>query len=444
MWKSLPLVDRADGSTVIQSPFYVGMDVRNIRTSSGPALKKIAWDYESDTDIALPDLPSAGETKPIYEGVIWVWVKNSKLPSTGTALTPDLSPDSNQNLRQTVTRLDTYETLPSGIVFDDTTAGCFPIVPLPHFPLFMPGGFEPPPCTACGWKSIDKFLRVVAPPGQSPWIEAISPNGKDEIATGYFDAAFLTMVQDTSKLFVPASDGRGWANGSIAGAFIDRTTHALVGKARVSGNQVVVDTMSVGAGSGPLLAAVSARRAALAFVGERDGQGNVLPQLRVFDFDLGTQVTRPILIDDYRLVEPVAMTYVPQEDAYYVLDRATEDSSVLRLLRITKGMTLQRAAHWPNSGVMYNFGLTTTPRGQLVLSAWNASAHKVAILEFAQDGLQLLKLVSGTAPLAVPAYGGFDGTFVVRSVSGVIQRPEALPIADSTEPANIANLDQAF
>jgi hypothetical protein len=285
---------------------------------------------------------------------------------------------------------------------------------------------------------------VVAPPGEPPWIEALSPNGKDEIATSYFDAQFLTMIQDTTKSFIPSSDGRGWPTGSIAGAFVERSTHRLVGKARINGNQLVVDTMSVGTGSGPLLAAMSARRQEIAFVGERDGQGAVLQQLRVYDFDRGMALTRPLLIDDERLVDPVAVTYVPQEDAYYVLDRVTEDTAIIRLLRITKGNTLERATQWSNSGTFPNFGLTTTERGHLVISTWNSTSHNVAILEFAQDGLQLLKLVSGTSPLAVPAYGGLDGTFVVRSVQGVPQRPEAIALADSTEPANLTTVSQAF
>lgn len=442
MWKALPLVDR-DSPTptnIVEAPFYVRMTLQNLRTSTAPSFKRLAWDYESDSDIILPALPGSGATNSIYQGVVWAWVKNSTLGDPAS-MTADTAPDDGQLLRQTVARLDTYEENPSGVIRDPR---CFAVVPVPRIPLFMPGGFQPPPCEMCGWKSVAKLVEVVAPPGEPPWIEAISPNAKDETATSYFDSTFLTYVQDSAKLFVASSDGRGWATGPIAGAFIERATHRLVGKTRINGNQLVVDTASLGSGGGRLLAAMSARRQEIAFIGESDGAGNLLQQLRVYDFDRATEVVRPLLVDTERLTDPVSVTYHPLDDAYYVLDKSTEDGNIVRLLRITRGNTVERVGQWSRSDTYPNYGLTTTDRGHLVVSTWNATNYNVAILEFASDGVQLLKLVSGSSPLAVPAYGGVDGTFVVRSVDGIPQRPQSVSVASSIDPIDIALLAQVF
>lgn len=349
--------------------------------------------------------------------------------------------DTSQSLRQTVVRLDVTERNVHESLFSPR---CEVIVPLPHVPLFMPGGWEPPPCPTCGWSSISEWLRVVHPSGGMPRIEALSPYAKTTDVTANFDSAFSGLVESTDNAFVPASEGRGWRGGPIVGVVVEKATHKLIAKLRLEGNVVRVDSMSEGAGNGALVAALSAKRQEVVFIGERDGQGNVLQRLRVYDFERSLELTRPLLTEEIRLLDPVATTYLPLEDAYYVLDRAEQDGAVMRLLRITRGNSIEPVAQWARSATYTNWGLTATERGHLVISTWNATSHNVAILEFASDGLRLLKLVTGSSPLAVPAYGGADGTFVVTSVSGVPQDPRPIALGVSSDFMDLGQLSQVF
>lgn len=443
LWTGMPLLSRdsAPPASVIESPFYVRMDLANIKSTTGPSVQKLVWDYENDSDISLPPKPAAGATSDIFHGVIWAWVKNSKPPSSSATMMPDTSPDPDQRLRQTVARLDTTEW---GQLGTYRSWKCFPIVPIPRIPLYMPGGWDPPACTTCGWGSETEFLRVVAPAGETPWIEAVSGGGRIDVVTSHFDPQVASLFLTQSKLFVPSSDGRGWASGPVNGAFVDRASHSLVARTRVASGQLVAEAMSVGSGLGPLVAALSARRQEIAFVGEQDAQGVVLQSLRTFDFDRGAAATKPLLTAEHRLNSPVAMTYMPHEDSYYVLDFADEDGPVARLLRLTAGNTIERAGAWSRAGVFGNAGLTTTDRGHLVVSTWNASGFNVAILEPSKDGLRLLRLASGPSPLAVAAYGGTDGVFIVRSVNGTAQLPELISSASSIQDYDISMLGQVF
>lgn len=244
-----------------------------------------------------------------------------------------------------------------------------------------------------------------------------------------------------TRTFIPTSEGREAKAGIVRGVLVETATHKLVGKLRVSNNQLVTDTLDLGSGTGPLVAAFSGSQQELAFFGERDAAGTVLQQIRVYDFDLGAFTIRRLLTEEQRLFEPVAVTYSVQQEGYIVLDRASADGATMRLMRVGRGGVPELLASWPRSGAFTNFGITTSPAGHIILSSWNASAHNVARLEIAQDGLQLLVLASGAGSLVAPAYAGMDGLFRWTNAATT---PSVLPEGTGSVRLDRALLAQAF
>src|SRR5207248_481362 len=125
--------------------------------------------------------------------------------------------------------------------------------------------------------------------------------------------------------------------------------------------------------------------------------------VRVYDFDLQKNITRRV-IGDLALTEPVAATYHAADDAYYILDRtSTLGIPVMRLVRMTKGQTLERVAEWPRAGIFSAFALTSGTDGAIVLSASRKDSHAIALLGWDQGDVRLQGLFFGSGGVAAPA-----------------------------------------
>ncbi len=261
-----------------------------------------------------------------------------------------------------------------------------------------------------------------------------------------------------------SADPRVTASGPVAAAIVDATTHAVIDQL---GPSPAGDLSFVQLSEGAPVAAINAQpagtsaiafsshRQELAFFGERDASGHVLQQMRVFDFDLQRSITKPLL-GAIKFTNIAAVTYVVQDDAYYFLDKTQLlGVDTMTLLRLGRGLTLQKLAEWPRLHQFSSFALTAGSEGSLVISAWSATRHAIAVLENDPDQVRVLGIFFGNDPMVVPATQNLDGiTFLRGPPTGgpVASRQPLQPTGADLDPLdeiwntliNLADVQKCF
>jgi hypothetical protein len=307
------------------------------------------------------------------------WVRafvpaNRPFPSPG--VTPTGS-DDDQKLRQSVSRITVSE------AGNRATQGS------PCRTLQYVRVIDRNDCLVCQGGS---FLALVRDP-INPDPTIVSPGRAVISGVGQIDPNVLAALQDASRSLVLASDIRAWSTGRVRGVVLapDRSIQSFLGTG-ANGELVETDPPSTPALAAartaaraapapqrPFLVVLSGHRHDVAFV-ERDPAGAVLQQLRTFDFDLGYEVVKPFL-GNHRLVDPIAMTYRAEDDAYYLLDRTRSHHPSVTLYRLPRGNTLELVGTWRRPGNLREAALTTGTDGTLVLTTWNDKRHAIAVLD---------------------------------------------------------------
>lgn len=383
----------------------------------------------------------------IIDGLAWSWVRSFQPASQGF---PEIEAgptgtDGEQRLRQHVTRLRVSESGNSETIGNPCES-----------PRIIVRAFERAECLSCQGGA---FLSLLAS-GPDPSPTFISPGRFSESASDLVSPLVVSALQDSTSSILMAADERTWSTGPIRGVILSKTG-AIESFLTTGANGEIFDTKigdlaapRTSASDGSFLAALSGYRQEVAFL-ERDSSGKVARSLRTFDFDLVQEVLKPLL-GNHRLVDPVALTYRAQDDAYYVLDRTKSTEPTATLYRIARGNSLEPVASWARPGKFSEVALTVGTDGTLVVTTWNESSYAVAVvgLDAHRAGSagppRVLELRFGRGSVTVPAYRNLDSmTLVVLDGDGSPQ-PTRLPSRwtptdeDSDGYEKIDTLSRAF
>ncbi len=225
----------------------------------------------------------------------------------------------------------------------------------------------------------------------------------------FADQKVRQELLDPTLQAVFASDSRGTSTGPIRGAIIDATTHAIVDLLGTRNAGGIFSTSEAGPQFaqvsqpiGTSAIALSGFRQEVAFFAERDEEGHLLQQIRVFDFDLGQSITKPIL-GKIKFTNIAAVTYLPEDDSYYFLDRTKRGhKSTITLLQLPRGLTLHKMAEWHDSHRFRDFALTSGSGGSLVVSASSDHRHAICVLSNDAEKIHGRAMFFGNGPIVVP------------------------------------------
>ena len=418
-------------------------------------------------DPSDPTNPVRTRPEIILDGLVWSWVR-ALAEVTKPFPRPDATPtgsDGEQRLRQNISRIQVSE------AGNSETRGS------PCRTLRDIRAIDKSDCIFCqGGIFLQAFIDAVNP---NPLL--VSPGRWTDSAEGQVDASVIQALQDPSRTFVLASDDRAWASGNVRGVVLgaDRAiqmllatgTHGEFLEYHVNSNgsggigDVTTDTRArasaATAAQKPFLAVLSGHRHDVAFL-ERDVTGSVMQRLRTFDFDLLTEVIKPIH-GMLRLVDPVAMTYRAEDDAYYILDRTLDRGPSAALYRLPRGNSLELLGTWRRPGNLTEIALTTGADGTLVITTWDDKKHAIAVLdldatdkrggEAGQNAqarrIKVVSLRFGKGAVDIPAHRNLDGlTLVVRAGDGTLVptriSPEDPKSKDDADDAVMSALERAF
>jgi hypothetical protein len=354
-------------------------------------------------DPAAPNDPSRSQPRVVFDGMLWTWVRAHtdvrKPPPAINA--PPTGRIEDWIVRQDAARVTVVE------------EGSPEVRGEPCDRYILQRLVDARDCPMCQG---DRFLQVALNPSNPDPTRVLSPD-RYVTTISDVDPVVVAALRDPSLRMVTASDDAAWSSGRVRGAIVrsDGGLEALLESTPsgdlVRSSVVVPDALRATRGAPPArdaLVALSGHRHELAFL-ERDARtGEPLQRLRIVDFDLGKELERPIL-GDRRLVDPVALTYRAEDDAYYVLDRA--DAARLALYQIPRGTTLEPVGAWERPGRRPNVAMTTGSDGTLVITTWDATTHAVAVLDVTAAGpaMRVLSLGFGDGAVGVPAHRSRDG-----------------------------------
>lgn len=377
----------------------------------------LGWDVLADG--IAPTFPPQPGVSVRFEGILWSWVWGYQTQAANPgSLTPAPTPtspgeptgtDREQRLRQHIARLHLTSDTTSVRVDPRCIAG---VTPRPTVPI-------PSPCRDCGW---DGLLAISKrPPGvDGPgWVGVMTPWSVTSLAN--LDEAARLALTDPSLDFVGLADVRGAPQRTGIGVLVDLQSREPMSLLRLGSDGIRAQSLrqpGVANASAARLPArkplvvISGRRQEAAMFGEQDDAGHSLPSYRALDLERGTWTTRGFL-PPTSPVAPLAATYRGQDDAYYVLDRASPHR--LRLLRLPRGLTAEVIADWPAALSTRSYALTTGLDGALMLSSWSKSEFRIVEISLDRDGLHVARLRSGPGALAMPAVKGADGIVFARA-----------------------------
>lgn len=432
------------------------------------------WAYWNDfntAEIGIPryhpdpaDPANPSKTKPdvILDGLAWSWVR-AFVPSDKPfpAITADpTGTDGEQRLRQHVARIQVSET-------GNAVANGSPCRMLSAL-----RAIDTNDCLVCqGGSFLTAYLDAVNP---NPLL--VSPGRSSESAIDFVDSSVVTALQDPSRLIVLASDDRAWSAGQVRGVIVgpDRGIERFLssgprGQLRQIGFSSFASTRTARTATPDpsqvaFLAALSGRRQEIGFL-ERDSTGAVVQQLRTFDFDLAAEVIKPF-VGYARLVDPVAMTYRAEDDAYYILDRTRTHEPSATLYRLPRGNSLEVVGMWRRPGKFQHAAVTTGSDGTLVISTWNDKKHAITVLDLdsrAHDRarknhdddsgpLRRIKVVAmrfGKGAVEIPAYRNLDSiTLVLRNADGTLVptriAPDGPKSNEDMDDGDLEDLERSF
>jgi hypothetical protein len=377
------------------------------------------WDYWNDLLLAKatpivdpmdPTNTSKTARQPIYAGLVWTWVQTYGATPPGQ-FDPPSGTLRDQERRQFVSRIDVFEEGNTDEVVD-----C-------HYQVKervwrLQDWRDCPMCTGNAFLGINP-----SDPYESPVV--IAPGFGDVRASSLLSHALVDeLLINTSRLIV-AYDAKGYASDGIRAVIVNSATHALVDALVTNAAGVPIAHSGVvhSDPSGPLIAALSGRRQEMAFFAEQDVAGSHLQDMRVVRFDTNVDERRPLL-GRVKLVDPVAVTYRADDDAYYLLDRSKIGEDKMRLIRIARGLTPTVITEWPRSSRFDAFDITPAANGSLVISSSTATKHAICVIGY--DGKN--------PPVSEGMYFGKDSIIVAAlqnesSITYAVSHPDGTPEA---------------
>ena len=219
---------------------------------------------------------------------------------------------------------------------------------------------------------------------------------------------------------VPSSDKSRALTNAITGAAFDPTTGAVTHQLILRG--MTLDAVPLTFIARPAMppngwqgtGAMSARWRELAFFGELDVKGAPASYVRTYDFTTNQTAYKPI-VGTTRFGAPLAATYEPGADAYYVLDRSVDANggTVLRLLRVTRSARIDVLAQFAPATDAWNYAMTTGSDGGLVLSSWGSLMSHLVVIGVNGTQLKLRAQSGWQAALATAATVSSDGLVIV-------------------------------
>jgi Thrombospondin type 3 repeat len=413
---------RVGGS--FDSDRYTQLPTANLRTVH-PQLTGFArnaftqtwgWQYWNDlTPTSLPAIGYSTARQEAYAGLLWSWVQtHAPVGSSPPALTaPPTGTDEQQRVRQHVSKFAIHEQ-GQPVVSDFP---CLPdksswtrLIDLSDLKAFI----ECPFCPKEG------FIEFNHDPLRGPDPILVLPDRVRRSARDIVDPIVLDTLRTKDQSVVMASDVRSWTTGPVRGVILQPTDGFLASLA-TSGSVKKITSYVFPRGPSMIapLAAMSGHRQEVALL-ERAATGEVLQQLRVFDFDLQAEQVRPFL-GEGRLVEPAAITYGAEEDAYYILDRTTNATGpTATLYRLGRGNVLEVLGSWTRKDVFKEVALTTGADGTLVFSTWNDSKYAISMVDVSGGDLpmRVVSMAVGDGTIRVAAYRNMDGTTLVVEKAG--------------------------
>ncbi len=386
----------------------------------------LGWRYWRDLD-GIPPPTEAPDPVTMFDGVVWSWVQTHQIAAAGYPAPSDPptgDPGHDWPLRQNVSRAHVYEQAKS--VVNDP----------PCFKEKM--WIRPPDLRDCPMCGAGVFFRITLDAVDPP-PSLVSPDRFDNPAEGFMPPGVVNVMRNPNLRIVTASDTLAWATGSVRAAIVSNVDQTVLfglssgpdGSLTLGGGGIDRGAPSAAAArtgiASSFLVALSSRRQDIAFL-VRDDAGNPIQELRTFDFDLGQAVIKPLHLGAHRLVDPVALTYRADDDAYYVLDQTHDPDPRAILYRIPRGNTLEVVGSWGRRGELANVGLTTGSDGTLVFSTWSDEKYAVAVLDltrpFPDEGkhkgqdiakrrIRVAELRFGSGSVVVPAYRNLESVTLV-------------------------------
>ena len=415
----------------------------------GGAPVGVNWGWPYWVDLGLPtrlanSIDNNGYTgqndsdnspRTVFEGFIYTWVENYEnisdlSTSSYTHLAQELPAGTlpSWRLRQSVVAATVMESIPM------TTEIC---PPSPGLEIFRTMDYAS--CPECNGSSF-VYSTNTGDPGEAPGdgIFVATPGRETISATSIVESAIVGQLFDPANTVVMASDAVGWSTGPRRGVIVNSANHAIVNILRTNGAGGIYGELGSRLGPGtptdpPLVAAVSGHRQEVAFFGELDANQQLLPSVRVYDFDLSQTIVKPI-IGTERLHGPQSVTFRPEDDAYWLIDReVTLEGTSTRLVRMPRGLHVEVGISRRHESQYTDFGITTGTDGAIVVTAWNKRSHAIAVLDVTGRRVRAKALYFGHETIAVPAYKNPDAiTFVTRASDGTL-KPQAQTLRRSHE-----------
>ncbi len=384
------------------------------------------WGWQYWNDLLATELPAIGygdEPREAYSGLLWSWVQAHAPKGTPPAINaPPTGSDEAQRLRQHVTKFTIHEQ-GRAIVRE------FPCVPRQAWRI--PDLSDLNFFVDCPWCPKEGFLEFDTDPLHDPDPILVLPDRIRRPVRDFVDRSVFDALRQPNKTVVMASDVRNWTTGPVRGVILEPNGHVIgLGTA---GSLAEIASYSFSSSVDlHWLAALSGHRQEIALL-DVGGQ-----QLRVLDFDLNVERLRPFL-GEARLLEPVAMTYGAEDDAYYVLDRT--DGPSVTLYRVGRGNVLEPLGTWFRPDVFRNVALTTGVDGTIVFSTWSNSQYGISVVDVSgQEArpMRVLSLAIGDGTIDVSAYRNMDGTTLVLRRGGATQAHRITPFKTSElDPVNL-------
>jgi hypothetical protein len=386
------------------------------------------WEYWNDLLLPAPAFNALGLPTGVFQGIMWSWVK-AFLTFTGSdnptnqaifdiTATGTVSDAANEVKRQFTTRMN---------VTEQGNANFQGFCP-PIGSTTIAVGVDRPGCPFC----VPGYLDV-----SNPGDPVIRSPGEAVVRAPVSNPTIINEIANPNNITVVAADPQVSAQGPVRTAIVDRTTHAVVAQLApgktLDGSFVQLSEGAPVAAinaqpAGTTAVALSSHRQELAFFGERDASGKLLQQMRVFDFDLQRSITKPIL-GATKFTNIAAVTYVVQDDAYYFLDKTQLlGADTMSLLKLGRGLTLRKLAEWPQLHQFNSFALTAGSEGTLLISAWSATRHAIAVLVNQNEQVRVLGIYFGPDPMAVPATQNLDGVTFLRAPATGVPVPTRQPL----------------
>jgi hypothetical protein len=425
------------------APGYVPTD----HTKFAAGEQAWAWLYWRDLRNLAPITSfDPGASESVFQGLVMTWVRaynfTAAYPTLGASVTEGPSDSPNDALVVPPTSTPSVvRQLYTGIELNEVynpvsqPGWCPPTKPWTIFT--VPGGYIPTVqayptptgadyegVTTSGGQTIATLMRY-----GSPDTNGASLLGAEVLAEAVAPTNTVVFGLDAPP---PGVTARGVVVGNPDRSLVDVLSASASGAFESSnkpGGGLTNDP------PGPPVVEVSNHRQEVAFFDDRDAQGNLLPRVRLYNFQLQAWQSKDLL-GHTTLQGPMAVAYRSYDDTYYVLDRATVGGlHVVRVVAIPLGYNPQVLAEWPDTHAFEKYGITAGFDGMVTVTASSDRRHAFARFSPNAATLSLRGLFLDDGEVAAPAYANQANITFVRHRDDGTYSVEQLALGTRAEPA---------